>query len=118
MTVKKQQLYIQIALEYEKYIQMGVFLDGEKLPSVREIAMKLGVNPNTVNRSFKWLEEKGLIETIPKKGAFVTYNKDKNEQLKTIYQELKQIKESNISKTTLIKLIDKLYDGGSDDAWN
>ena len=46
----KKQLYIMIADEYEKYIKIGLFKKGDKLPSVRQIAYKHGVNQNTVHK--------------------------------------------------------------------
>ena len=45
--------------------------EGERLPSVRALALKLGVNPNTVDRAYGELEARGLIRTIPKQGVFV-----------------------------------------------
>lgn len=61
----------EIADEYEKYIRLGALRPGEKLPSCRSLAGQLGINPNTVERAYTLLEERGLIRTIPKKGAFV-----------------------------------------------
>ena len=61
----------EIADEYEKYILLGALRPGEKLPSCRALAGQLGINPNTVERAFTLLEERGLIYTLPKKGAFV-----------------------------------------------
>ena len=70
----RQEVYLQIADRYENYIRLGVLRKGEKLPSVRVAAGEMGVNPNTVQRAFRCLEERGLIETIPKKGVYVSGN--------------------------------------------
>ena len=57
----KQDVYIEIAERYREYIELGVIKCGEKLPSVREAAEELGVNPNTIARAYNLLEEKGYI---------------------------------------------------------
>ena len=76
----KREVYLEIAERYEKYITLGVIKPGEKLPSVRAAATELRVNPNTVQRAYTLLEEKGLIRSMPKKGAFVIFGK-KNEEI-------------------------------------
>ena len=67
----KREVYVEVAERYEKYIRIGVLRDGDRLPSVRVAANELGVNPNTVQRAYTLLEEKGFIRTLPKKGVFV-----------------------------------------------
>ena len=47
----KKNIYEEIKETVERYIALGVLKDGERLPSVRTLAMKLGVNPNTVARA-------------------------------------------------------------------
>lgn len=64
-------LYIQIADYYENLISLGVYKEGDMLPSVREVALAENLNPNTVARAFSTLVDKGVIESIQKKGYFV-----------------------------------------------
>ncbi len=45
--------------------------DGERLPSVRELAMQLTINPNTIQRAYRELEMQGWIASVPGKGSFV-----------------------------------------------
>ena len=71
----KQNIFEEIASEYERYIRLGALREGEKLPSVRTLAMQLGVNPNTVERAYALLEQKGLVFTLSKKGVFVCAQK-------------------------------------------
>ena len=70
----KQEVYLEIAERYERYILEGIYQNGDKLPSVRHAAGEMGVNPNTVAKAYTLLEEKGYIRALPKKGAFVIYN--------------------------------------------
>ena len=67
----KKSIYEEITEAYAQYIRLGALQEGERLPSVRALALKLGVNPNTVDRAYGELEARGLIRTIPKKGVFV-----------------------------------------------
>ena len=64
-------IYIQIIEGYRAQITAGVLEPGEKLPSVRELAMQLSINPNTIQRSYRQLELEGWIATVPGKGCFV-----------------------------------------------
>ena len=67
----KRNIYEEIVETDAKYIRTGALRAGEKLPSCRGLAMQLGINPNTVERAYSELEKRGLIRTLPKKGAFV-----------------------------------------------
>ena len=84
---KDRPICPQICESISVKIAKGEYLPNEKIPSVREIAIEAGVNPNTVQKAYVLLEEKGLICSLPKKGAFVTYSGDasgKNVSAKTI----------------------------------
>ena len=56
----KKSICEEIKDTYEYYIRLGAFREGERLPSVRKLAVKLGVNPNTVERAYTALERSGL----------------------------------------------------------
>ena len=68
----RQDVYIEIAEKITQYIRAGVYRAGDKLPSVRQAAGEMGVNPNTVARAYALLEERGLVHALPKKGAYVS----------------------------------------------
>ena len=66
---------------YKKVIEMTVkkqLAPSEKLPSVRELAKELGVNPNTVSKAFQMLERDGIIYSVPGRGSFIS---DKNDSI-------------------------------------
>jgi GntR family transcriptional regulator len=65
-------IYAQIVDGFRQQITMGVLEAGEKLPSVRELAVQLSINPNTIQRSYRQLEAEGWIATVPGKGCFVS----------------------------------------------
>ena len=64
-------IYAQIVDGYREQIASTVLQPGEKLPSVRELASELAINPNTIQRAYRQLEMEGWIATVPGKGCFV-----------------------------------------------
>lgn len=93
-------IYIQIALDIKIQIFSGKIKPGEKLPSVRDFACKLKVNPNTMQRALAELEDEELIFTERTNGKYVTtdenlimkYRKNyANELIKNYKDKLKEI---------------------------
>lgn len=64
-------LHEQIEAEIKSLIVNGAMGADEQLPSVRELSISLTVNPNTVQRAYKQLEQDGFIYSIKGKGSFV-----------------------------------------------
>ena len=64
-------LYEQVIDEFRKLIVAGVMTPDEKLPSVRQLASQLAINPNTIQRAYRELEMQGYIYSIAGKGSFV-----------------------------------------------
>ena len=64
-------IYTQIVDNFRAQIASGILRPGDKLPSVRELATQLSINPNTNQRAYRELEVKGAVQTIPGKGCFV-----------------------------------------------
>ena len=64
-------IYTQIMDNIHGQVAAGVLQPGDKLPSVRELAAQLSINPNTIQRAYRELEQQGVIETLPGKGCFV-----------------------------------------------
>ena len=113
----KQDVYLEIAQRYERYITLGVIKRGEKLPSVREAASELRVNPGTVQKAFSLLEEKGFIRSMPKKGAFVIFQEDEahaNADLGALTVELLRLKECGVGKDMIISAIQEVYKNDQD----
>ena len=65
-----QPIYGQIKDGLRRMIVSGVLEPGEKLPSVRAMAMELAINPNTIHRAYSELEAEGFIYSVPGKGSF------------------------------------------------
>ena len=69
---KKRPICPQICEQICVRIAQGTFLPGEKLLSVREVAVDAGVNPNTVQHSFEQLEQQGILYSVRGSGWFVS----------------------------------------------
>ncbi len=64
-------LYEQIISQILQQINSGILQEGDRLPSVREMASSLSINPNTIQRAYRELESSGRIVSLPGKGSFV-----------------------------------------------
>lgn len=67
-------IYIQVVEDMKMKIMNGTLKPGDKIASVREIAVDLGVNPNTIQRAFAELEREGFIRTERAVGRYVADN--------------------------------------------
>lgn len=67
-------IYEQIELGIKELIMKGALKKGEKLPSVREMASILSINPNTISKAYGELEREKIIETLRGKGTFISDN--------------------------------------------
>lgn len=65
-------IYEQIKDGFIQLFISGVLLPDSKLPSVRELATSLTINPNTIQRAYRELESEGYIVSIPGRGSFVS----------------------------------------------
>lgn len=63
-------IYEQIKLKLKQLMLSGTYTPDTKLPSVRELATQLAINPNTIQRAYRELEAEGYIVSIPGKGSY------------------------------------------------
>lgn len=104
-----EPIFIQIKNQVNKFIEIGVLKPNDKLPSVRNLAQELGVNPNTVAKAYLELEQEGIVYTLNKKGVFVSEglstNNHKNQLMKEFSQIAELCLEHNITKEELMKAL-------------
>ena len=67
----RRPLYEQIVEKFRHLILNGALKPGEKMPSVRQLAMDLSINPNTIQRAYAELERNGFIYSVKGRGSFV-----------------------------------------------
>lgn len=84
--------YMQIKMEIEAEIEAGIYTDGDKLPSERELCLKYGVSRIPVRKALELLEVQGRIHSVQGKGSFVTAPKLQNNlvRISTFAQTLQQ----------------------------
>lgn len=75
-------IYEQVEDGIRKLVVNNLIAEDEKLPSVRELASKYALNPNTISRAYRELEEQGYIYTLNGKGTFVAANEKVNDMRK------------------------------------
>lgn len=73
----ERPIYKQLVDQFKIQMLTGMYSPDDKLPSVREIALKTGVNPNTVQRAFSELEQVGLVYTKRTSGRYITEDQNK-----------------------------------------
>lgn len=78
----ERPIYIQLVEKIRIQIVSGELKTGEKLPSVRELALTAKVNPNTVQKALMELEKEELVYTERTNGKYVTTNKELIEKIK------------------------------------
>lgn len=87
-----QPIYEQILENIENLIISGALLKDEQLPSVRSVAKDLAVNPNTIQKAYGLLEERGIIYSRPGRGSFVAVDGEalKDQRLPQAFTQLDQ----------------------------
>ncbi len=118
----EQPIWLQIAASIEQAIYTGEFRPGDRLPSVREIALLSKTNPNTVSKALLELEHKGLIETRRTAGKFVSadlqiQNESRMEKAReNAAAYLQAQKALGMKNSEALRLIESMiHEGNSDD---
>lgn len=109
----KDSIYEQIKKQISRFIESGVLKPDDKLPSCRELANELGINPNTVMKAYSELEKNGYIYTVAKKGVFVSGNEEvKKEMNETdVLNLLRALKREGYTKDDMQLYINEVFGG-------
>jgi len=110
----RRPIYEQVVDKMKDLILLGVLETDEQLPSVRELAVDLSINPNTVQRAYAELERQGVIYCVKGRGNFVagisTLKDRHKEEVKTQLLELvKMAKKADITEDDFITLVKEFY---------
>ena len=113
-------IYEQIKDGLRRLVVSGAVKKDEKLPSVRELATSLSINPNTIQKAYRELEQEGYIYTIGGKGSYAAERADvaqgRNVELMKEFDEIvKELLYLCEDKDILIKRIEELAKGGIKD---
>lgn len=109
-------IYEQIVKGFINLASAGVMKSGDKLPPVRTLAAELGINPNTVAKAYRELENDGYIYSTVGRGSFLTDRLENSAQkMIALDRFAKSTNEAHIygaSRGQLIEIIDSVYGGG------
>lgn len=114
----KRPLYEQVVEKIETLIVNGILPKDEKLPSVRNLAIELSINPNTIQRAYTVLEQSGFIYTVKGRGNFVS-NRDnwigneKSDMMSALKSDIKKAISLGITRKEVETVIEQIYEEGN-----
>lgn len=114
----KQPLYEQLVEQLRRQIVLGGMKAGVAMPSVRQLATELGINPNTIQKAYRRMEEEGMILSIPGKGSFVSddladmLTKQREDQRSKAKQMLQSCREMGLTKEEITQMVEEIYKEG------
>lgn len=108
-------LYEQICEKTKELIISGALRENDKIPSVRELAAILAINPNTIQKAYKELENEGYIYSQKARGNFVSPREvvdttKRDELIESVKPHLRELRFLGVSKKELKNLIDEIYE--------
>lgn len=109
-----EAIYIQLCNQIIMGIATSVIQEGDSLPSVRQLAEAVGVNMHTVNKAYSVLKREGYISLDKRRGAVISLDIDKMEQLEEMRNQLRIVLArgccKNISRQEVHNLVDEIFD--------
>ena len=114
-STSSRAVYLQIVDQVKRDIALGLLQEGERLPTVRETATALAINPNTIAKAYRQMEQEGIIVTRSGAGAFVApLDSGLNETVKQrlLSEQLQRVivdaYHMDVDQQTLMKWFDEL----------
>ena len=110
----RRPLYEQVTEKFRTLVYQGVLPADSRIPSVRQLAMELSINPNTIQRAYMMLEQEGLIYPVKGKGNFVADTQKIQEKSKENFRQefLELVRKGNhtgFEEEELIALVQRGY---------
>ncbi len=111
----KAPIYEQLREQLRWQITMGFLAPDEPLPSVRTLSAELGINPNTIQKAYREMEQEGLIYSRPGRGSFVTpktgeqRKRQQESQAELLGQEIRKARDMGISRAEVESLVREVY---------
>jgi len=110
----RRPIYEQVVDKIKDLILLGVLETDSQLPSVRELAMDLSINPNTVQRAYAELERQSVIYCVKGRGNFVAgtgtlKDRHKEEMKDRLLELVKMAKKADITEDDFVTLVKEFY---------
>ena len=111
----RRPIYEQIVERFQDLIVKGILKPDSQLPSVRNLAMELSINPNTIQRAYMELERQGFIYSVKGRGSFVSFNEEllglkQKEALENLKKTVEAAKTVHISEEEVQNCVKEIYE--------
>jgi len=110
-------IYLQIIEQIKRSVALGVLQAGEQLPTVKQLALDLTINPNTVAKAYRDLEREAVIETAAGRGSFVRGGGETEAKAAVgdvarvaLESAIREAKSLGLSRSDVNDLIDRVLD--------
>lgn len=114
-TMSRVPIYEQIVNQLEYFVLNGILKEGEQIPSVRNLSVDLSINPNTIQKAYFELDKRGIIQSVPGRGCFVTesakniLSAKKREQLGDLKVLVRELALADIRREEIILCVEEVY---------
>ena len=111
----RRPIYEQLTANITELALSGELQPDEQLPSVRQLASQLGINPNTISKAYIELERRGIIYSVSGKGSFINsdLSSAKGDRHRELEQRLREcvrdMKRSGAEKSRLLDIVEEEY---------
>lgn len=108
-------VYEQIIKQMEEQVLTGILKEGDKLPSVRSLSVKLSINPNTIQKAYTELDRRQLIITVPGKGSFISekaievVGANSREKMTELNKIIRELALAGVTKEEIINNIEEVF---------
>lgn len=108
-------VYEQISKQVEEQVLTGILKEGDKLPSVRSLSVKLSINPNTIQKAYTELDRRQLIITVPGKGSFISekaievVGANSREKMTELNKIIRELALAGVTKEEIINNIEEVF---------
>ena len=108
-------VYEQIIKQVEEQVLTGILKEGDKLPSVRSLSVKLSINPNTFQKAYTELDRRQLIITVPGKGSFISekaievVGANSREKMTELNKIIRELALAGVTKEEIINNIEEVF---------
>ena len=108
-------VYEQIIKQVEEQVLTGILKQGDKLPSVRSLSVKLSINPNTFQKAYTELDRRQLIITVPGKGSFISekaievVGANSREKMTELNKIIRELALAGVTKEEIINNIEEVF---------
>ena len=109
-------IWLQLSQQLARRILVGAYPPGSRLPSVRELAAEAGVNPNTIQKAYRILEEEGLISSHAGAKSLVVFDQNKAAQIRRELLEedarrlILAMRQTGLSRDEALTLVGELWE--------